>query len=224
MKTAEALHSTHDASTTTKKNYQCNRPLANVHDVLPLPLLPLPMLTEPSRAGSTTIATISTLRQHQYPARTRTQTPARAPTSQPTNDKQPTKGWITHHRFLTSQCCTAVSIDTCTAIARFLNRLWERTRARVAYPRVFAEPVPVLVETRTPGHGHGFSGVRVRVALENPRVTRANPYSHHHHLPRIQTRAGGGPFQWFQGICCRCHITTTHKLIMAKMDKRGRGR
>jgi len=71
----------------------------------------------------------------------------------------------------------AVSIDTCTAIARFLNRLWERTCAQVAYPRVFAEPVPVLVETRTPGHGYGFSGVWVRVALENPRVTHANPYT-----------------------------------------------
>ena len=69
-----------------------------------------------------------------------------------------------------------VSIDTCTAIARFLGQLWECTHARVAYPRVFAEPVPVPVETRTPGHGCGFSGVRVRVALENPRVTRANPY------------------------------------------------
>jgi len=175
MKTAEVLHSTCDASTTMNKNYQCNRPLANIHVTSPLPLLPLPMLTEPSWAGSTTIATISTLCQHQYPVRTRTQTPARAPTSQPTNDKRPTKGWITHHRFLTSQCCTAVSIDTCTAIARFLNRLWEHTHAQVAYPRVFAEPIPILVETRTPGHGYGFSGVRVRVALENPRVTCANP-------------------------------------------------
>ena len=27
----------------------------------------------------------------------------------------------------------------------------------------------------TPGHGYRFSGVRVWVALENPRVTHANP-------------------------------------------------
>ena len=31
--------------------------------------------------------------------------------------------------------------------------------------------------TCTLGHGCGFSGVRVRVTLENPRVTHANPYS-----------------------------------------------
>jgi hypothetical protein len=29
--------------------------------------------------------------------------------------------------------------------------------------------------TRTLGHGYGFSAIWVRVALENPRVTRANP-------------------------------------------------
>jgi len=45
----------------------------------------------------------------------------------------------------------------------------------------------------------------------------------HHLLPRIQMRAGGGPFQWFQGICCRRHIITARKSIMAKMNKRGRG-
>jgi hypothetical protein len=79
-------------------------------------------------------------------------------------------------RLLTSQCCTAVSFDTCTAIARFLSQLWECTRARVAYPRVLQKPVPLPIETRTPGRGYKFSGVQVRVALENPRVTRANPY------------------------------------------------
>ena len=76
---------------------------------------------------------------------------------------------------LTSQCCKAVSIDTCTAVARFFDSFLGRTRAQVAYPGVFVEPAPVPVETRTLGHGYGFSGVRVRVALENPRVTRANP-------------------------------------------------
>ena len=30
----------------------------------------------------------------------------------------------------------------------------------------------------TPGHRYGLSGVQVRVALENPRVTCANPYIH----------------------------------------------
>jgi len=80
--------------------------------------------------------------------------------------------------FVSSQGCTAVSIDTRTALVRF----WSHTHTRVGvptrgleYPRVFAKPVPAPIETRTPAYGYGFSGVRVRVALENPRVTRANP-------------------------------------------------
>jgi len=66
-------------------------------------------------------------------------------------------------------------MDTCTAVARFLSWVWRHTRTRVVYPGVLAKPVPIPVETRTLGYGYGFSGVRVRVALENPRVTRANP-------------------------------------------------
>ena len=48
--------------------------------------------------------------------------------------------------------------------------------------------------------------------------------SHHYHLPCIQAQAGGGPFQWFQGIRRRRHIITACESIMAKIDKRGRGR
>src|ERR1700678_418353 len=40
---------------------------------------------------------------------------------------------------------------------------------------VLGKPVPVPGKTCTLEHGYGFSGVQVRVALENPRVTRANP-------------------------------------------------
>jgi hypothetical protein len=43
------------------------------------------------------------------------------------------------------------------------------------YARVFFKP-PAPVETRTPGCGYGLTWVGVRVALKNPRVTRANPY------------------------------------------------
>ena len=49
-------------------------------------------------------------------------------------------------RSLTSQCCTAVSIDTCTAVARF-----------------------------TPVCRYRLTQVGVGVALGNPRVSRANP-------------------------------------------------
>ena len=40
----------------------------------------------------------------------------------------------------------------------------------------FIKPAPVAVETRTPGCGCGFPGVRVRVSLKNPSVARAEPY------------------------------------------------
>jgi len=77
---------------------------------------------------------------------------------------------------LSSQGCRAVSIDTCTALARLLVIFWGYTRLRVAHPRVFQNPPPAPVETRTPRCGYGLTRVGVRVALENPRVTRANPY------------------------------------------------
>ena len=54
----------------------------------------------------------------------------------------------------------------------------------------FIKPAPVAAETRTPGCGCGFPGVRVRVSLENPRVARAEPYTHTHlRLPRHQHEA-----------------------------------
>ena len=75
---------------------------------------------------------------------------------------------------LTSQCCKAVSIDTCTAVARFFNWFWGCTHTQVAYPRVFAKPVTILI-VHTLGHGYGFFAIWVWVALENPRVIHANP-------------------------------------------------
>src|SRR5277367_6462290 len=44
------------------------------------------------------------------------------------------------------------------------------------YPQTRPYPGPQPGETRTPVLGYGFSGVRVRVAPENPRVTRADLY------------------------------------------------
>ena len=35
---------------------------------------------------------------------------------------------------LTSQCCTAVSIDICTAVARFFSQFWRHTHAQVVHP------------------------------------------------------------------------------------------
>jgi len=42
--------------------------------------------------------------------------------------------------------------------------------------------------------------------------------SHHLHLPRVQMRAGGGQFQRFRGVCRRRHITATRELTTAQMD------
>ena len=67
-------------------------------------------------------------------------------------------------------------MDTCTAVGRFLSWVWRHTCTRVVYPGVLAKPIPIPIETRTLGHRYGFSGVQVQVALENPRVTCANPY------------------------------------------------
>ena len=43
---------------------------------------------------------------------------------------------------LTSQRCTAVSVDTCIAVARFLVSFGGATRARVGVPPGFAKPLP----------------------------------------------------------------------------------
>ena len=76
--------------------------------------------------------------------------------------------------FLTSQGRTAVSIDTRTALARFTGHFLYDTRERVYVPVGFIKPLPGPAETPTLGSGYGFARVRVRVALENPRVTRDN--------------------------------------------------
>jgi len=51
-----------------------------------------------------------------------------------------------------------VSIDTRTALARFIGWLWEDTRERVWVPPGFLKPLPKPVETRTLGAGAGFRG------------------------------------------------------------------
>ena len=82
-----------------------------------------------------------------------------------------------HHRKFNLIICMAVSMDTCTAVARFLSWVWRHTHTRVVYPGVLAKPVPIPVETYTLGHRYRFSGVWVQVDLENPRVsTYANLY------------------------------------------------
>jgi len=87
-----------------------------------------------------------------------------------------TRGDIpTPHQIVNLAMCMAVSIDTCTAVARLLSQFWKHTCTQVTYPQVFAKPVPLPIETHTPGYRYRFSGVQVWVALENARVTHANP-------------------------------------------------
>jgi hypothetical protein len=85
--------------------------------------------------------------------------------------------FVTISEPLTSQGRTAVSVDTRTALARSLGQFWSHTRARVFVPPGFLKPLPQPVKTRTLRCGYGFAWVRVRVALEYPRVTRDNLYS-----------------------------------------------
>ena len=66
--------------------------------------------------------------------------------------------------FITSLCCTALSIDTRTTLARFLGRFWSYTRT----PHT-GWSTAGLLQNPYPAHGYGFSGVRVRVALESLR-------------------------------------------------------
>ncbi|KIJ98600.1 hypothetical protein K443DRAFT_9035 [Laccaria amethystina LaAM-08-1] len=54
---------------------------------------------------------------------------------------------------MSSQGCTAASIDTCNALARLLVIFLGHTCLWVAYPGVFAKPVPLPAETCTLGHG-----------------------------------------------------------------------
>lgn len=57
-----------------------------------------------------------------------------------------------HTTFLISQACTAVSIDTRNAPARFIGHLCWDTRKWVYVP----VPVPVPIEIRTLGRRYGF--------------------------------------------------------------------
>ena len=79
----------------------------------------------------------------------------------------------------------AVSIDTRTALVRSLGQFWSHTRAQVCVPPGFLKPLPQPIKTHTPWCGYGFAWVRVRVALEYPRVTLDNPY-----------------LDWAAGECC----------------------
>jgi hypothetical protein len=67
--------------------------------------------------------------------------------------------------FRSSQGCMAVSIDTCTALARFIGHFWRHTLARVGVPPGFCKPPMRTRENRHPwtrvrvvtGTGAGYS-------------------------------------------------------------------
>ena len=58
--------------------------------------------------------------------------------------------------FLTSQACTAVSIDTCNAPARFIGHLCWDTHKRVYVQVLTHTVIPIPIEIRTLGHGYRF--------------------------------------------------------------------
>ena len=75
---------------------------------------------------------------------------------------------------LSSQGCTAVSIDTRTALVRLLGQFWSHTCMQVCVPLGFLKPLPQPIKTHTLWCGYRFAWVRVWVALEYPRVTCDN--------------------------------------------------
>ena len=113
----------------TKEIYQCVTPPTHKRNMRPLhPHSPMRILTEPSWAGLT-ITTISihvstsVLHEHEHEHKyenmnTSTDVSLTITTIRCTWKKD---GMPTPTKWLTSQCCTAMSIDTCTAIARFLS-------------------------------------------------------------------------------------------------------
>ena len=68
--------------------------------------------------------------------------------------------------FRSSQGCAAVSIDTCTALARFIGYFWRQTPAWVGLPPGFRKPTTHTNENPRPwmrvrvltGTGAGYSG------------------------------------------------------------------
>ena len=63
-----------------------------------------------------------------------------------------------HNVTLTSQDCTAVSIDTRTALARFIGWLWEDTREWVWVPPGFENPYLNLLKPVPLGQVRVFAG------------------------------------------------------------------
>jgi len=67
----------------------------------------------------------------------------------------------TPHRIVNLAMCTAVSIDTCTAVARFLNRLFGGIPAHRLHTPGFLrnlyplKPVPLGTGTGFLGYGYG---------------------------------------------------------------------
>ena len=154
---------------TMKKHYHCIRPPAHKHDTQPLhPHSWVPIVNihwaKPGgfdhynykHATSVPLSCMNMNRKQEH----------KCECHPPTYEQ-----WVAHERLtlvmiyqpsttlLTSQCCKAVSIDTCTAVARFFNWFWGCTHTWVAYPRVFAKPITVPIPL---GMGTGFLRYRCR--------------------------------------------------------------
>jgi len=58
--------------------------------------------------------------------------------------------------FQSSQGCTAVSIDTCTALARFIGHVWSHKPVWVGIPMGFCKPLTCTCENPCLWMGYGF--------------------------------------------------------------------
>ena len=67
-----------------------------------------------------------------------------------------------------------MSLDIRIAIVRFPGQFFSRTRTQISVPPGFLKTPTLTRQNPYPPNGYRFSWVRVRVALEYPRVTHDN--------------------------------------------------
>jgi len=171
-------------ATAAHENDERVRPPTHEHNARPFyPPPPSRMLPEPSQASSTHQHTNDDVQPFHPPSPSWILSePSQASSAhQHTNDKCPrTRDKMTTRVMPTSHYRTANLTMLHGGVNWHLHCCCEVSESILeAYP--FTGCIPpgfckTRTRTRTPGHRYGFSGVRVQVALENPRVTRANPY------------------------------------------------
>ena len=116
--------------------------------------------TSPPHPTANTMTTPTSTPLHKHNPRIATKGPWKHPWNHLKSQKT--------NRWLSDPCkvCTAVSIDTCTALVRFIGHLWRHNLMRVGVPMGFCKPLTCAHENPCPwtwvwvlmGMGAGYSG------------------------------------------------------------------